>query len=226
MCNSERGATESLCLVFQEICRLHRLHRLWSVIQLFQRCTVHSVQRSRNSGKVFSMRWANSSYGSLHWVPWWRQYKPPRYDGVLLWMGMSPNGHFKSTTGGITTWLKCLFVFKAAESSIYKLLALFKTFPTGAICQTAGMVIVEVRHQPPMQPFHDESYRFKPLFFVGTGYIISVSLIWGAVHLLPLIAQPDSSQWYFTNMIDLNAFNVFYILIIRLDAWSNHCSDI
>jgi hypothetical protein len=29
-----------------------------------------------------------------------------------------------------------------------------------------------------------------------------------------------------SNTIDLNAFNLFNMNIIRLDAWSNHCSDI
>jgi len=139
----------------------------------------------------------------------WRKHKPPRNDTVLLWMGMSPDSHFKSTAGRISTRLKCLFVVEDAESSIKELLALVQTFATGPIRQTAGMVIVEERHQPPMQPLHDGSYHHKPLFGVRTTYIVPISLIQGAVHLLPLMLQPDSLRWYLSNTIDLNAFNLF-----------------
>ena len=141
----------------------------------------------------------------------WRKHKPPRNDTVLLWMGTSPDSHFKSTAGRIPARLKCLFVVEDAESSVKGLLALVQTFATGPIRQTAGMVIVEERHQPPMQPLHDGSYRRKPLFGVGTTYIVPISAIQGAVHLLPLTPQPDSSRWYLSNTIDLNAFNLFYM---------------
>ena len=99
-------------------------------------------------------------------------------------MGTSLDSHFKSTAGRIPTRLKCLLVIEDAESSVKGLLALVQTFATGPICQTAGMVIVEERHQPPMQPLHDGSYRRKPLFGVGTTYIVTISTIQGAVHLL------------------------------------------
>jgi len=107
--------------------------------------------------------------------------------------------------------MKCLFIVEDAESSVKGLLALVQTFATGPIRQTAGMVIVEEMHQPPMQPLHDGSYRRKPLFGVGTSYIVPISAIQGAVHLLPLTPQPDSSRWYLSNTIDLNAFNLFYM---------------
>jgi len=80
----------------------------------------------------------------------WRKHKPPRNDTVLLWMGTSPDSHFKLTAGHIPTRLKFLFLIKDAKSSIQGLLALVQTFATAPICQTAGMVIVEERHQPPM----------------------------------------------------------------------------
>jgi len=137
----------------------------------------------------------------------WRKHKPPRNDTVLLWMGTSPDNHFKSTAGCIPARLKCLFVVEDAESSATPLLTLVQTFATRPICQTAGMVIVKERHQPPMQPLHDGSYRCKPLFGIGTTYIVPISVIRGTVHLLPLMPQPDSLWWYLSNTIELNAFN-------------------
>jgi hypothetical protein len=89
-------------------------------------------------------------------------------------MGTSPDSHFKSTVGHIPTRLKCLFIVEDAESGIKGLLALVQTFATGPIHQTAGMVIFEERDQPPMQPLHDGSYHPKPLFGVGTTYIIPI----------------------------------------------------
>jgi hypothetical protein len=73
------------------------------------------------------------------------------------------------------------------------------------------MAIIVARHQPPMQLLHHGSYHHKPLFGVGTTYIVPISTIQAAVHLLPLILQPDSSQWYLSNTIDLNALNLFYM---------------
>jgi hypothetical protein len=46
----------------------------------------------------------------------------------------------------------CRFVIEEAESSIKGLLDLVQMLATGPIRQTAGMVIVEERHQPRMQP--------------------------------------------------------------------------
>jgi len=156
----------------------------------------------------------------------WRKHKPPRNDTVHLRIGRSPDSHFQSTAGLIPARLKCHFVVEDAESSVEELVALVQTFATGPIRQTAGMVIVEERHQPPMQPLHNGSYSCKPLFGVGTTYIVSISAIQGAVHLLPLMPQPANSRWYLSNKIDFNAFNLSYMSIIRLDAWSNRCSDI
>jgi len=140
-----------------------------------------------------------------------RKHKPPRNDTVLLRMGTSPDSHFKSTAGGISGWLKCLFVVEDAELRVTGLLALLQTFATGPVHQTAGMVIVEERHQPPMEPLHIGSYCRKPLFCVRTMYIVSISAIEGAIYLLPLMPQPDSSQWYLSDMIDLNDFSFFYM---------------
>jgi len=66
---------------------------------------------------------------------------------------MSMDSHFKSTAGCIPALLECLFVLEDAELSVDVLLALVQWFAAGPICQTAGTVIVEERHQPPMQPF-------------------------------------------------------------------------
>jgi len=148
----------------------------------------------------------------------WRKHKPPTNDTGLLWMGTSQDSHFKSTAGHIHARLKFLFVIEDAESSFKGLLTLIQTFATGLIRQTAGMVILEERHQPPMQPLHDGSYRHKHPFGVGKTYIVPVSTIRGAVHLVPLTPQPDSSRWYSSNTINLNAFNLFYLWIIRLNA--------
>jgi len=141
-------------------------------------------------------------------------------------MGISPDSHWKLTAGCIPARLKCIFVVKDAESSIKGLLALVQTFATWPILQTAGMVIVEERHQPAMQSMRDESCRHEPFFGVQSTYIVPISVVQAAVNLLPLTLQPHSSRWYLSNMIDLNASNVFYMEIIRLDAWSNRCSDI
>jgi len=59
-----------------------------------------------------------------------------------------------------------------AESIIQGLLALVQTFATGPMYQPAGMVIVNERHQPPMQPLHDGSYSHKPPLSVGTTHIV------------------------------------------------------
>jgi len=122
----------------------------------------------------------------------WRQHKPRRNDTVLRWMGTSPDSHFRSTAGCIPTWLKCPFLVENAELIIKGPLALGQTFPTGPIHQTAGIVIVDGRHQPRMQPLHDGSYCCKPLCRIGTTYIILISVIQGAVHLVPLKPRPDS----------------------------------
>jgi len=114
--------------------------------------------------------------------------------------------------------LKRLFIVKVPELRVEGLLASVQTFASWPIHQTAGMVIVKERHEPLMQPLRDGSSRPKPLLGVGTTYIISISVIQGAVNHLPLMLQPDSSWWYFTNTFSLNAFNLFHMQLIRLDA--------
>jgi hypothetical protein len=149
---------------------------------------------------------------------WWRNRKPPRNDTMLLWLGTSPDSHFKSTARRIPARSKCLFVVEDAKSIVKGRLALVQTFPTGPIRQTAGMVIVEEMHQPLMQPLHDGSYLHKPLIGIGTTYMVPIWAIPATVHLLLLTLQPDSSRWYLTEKIDLNALNMFDMKIIRLDA--------
>jgi len=141
----------------------------------------------------------------------WKKHKPPTDESVLLWMGTSPDSHFKLTAGRIPARLKCLFIVDDAELCVKGLLAFLQPFATGPIRQTAGMVLVEERHQPPMQPSHDGRHRHKPRFGLGTTYIIPLSMIQGAVHLLRLTPQPDSWWWYLSNTIDLNGFNLFYM---------------
>jgi len=141
----------------------------------------------------------------------WRKHKPPRNDTELLGMGTSPDSHFETTAGHIPPRLKCLFVVENAESRVKGLVALVQTFATGPIRQTAGMVIVEERHQPPMQPLHDGSYHRKPHFGVGITDILPIYAIQRAGHHLPRTPQPDSSRWYLSLLIDLNAFNLFYL---------------
>jgi hypothetical protein len=74
---------------------------------------------------------------------------------MLLQMGRSPERHFKSTAGRIPTQLKSVLVVEDAESSITGHLSLVQMSATGLIHQTAGMVIVEKTHQPPMQPIYN-----------------------------------------------------------------------
>jgi len=157
---------------------------------------------------------------------WWRKHKQPGNDTVLLWMGTSLDSHFELTAGLSTSRLMCLFVVNDGESSVRGLLAVVLTFASGLIRQTAGVVMVDERHQPQMQRLHDGSYHCEPLFSVWTTHIVPIGAIQGAVPYLLLTPQPDSSPWYLSNTINFNAFNLFYMLIIRLDAWSNHCSDI
>ena len=141
----------------------------------------------------------------------WRKHKPPRNDTILPWVGTSPDSHLRSTARGIPAWSKCLFVVQDAQSSVEGLIAVVQTFATGLIHQTAGMVIVEARHEPPMQPVHDGSCRGEPLLAVGTTHIDPLSAIQWAVHLLQLRPQPDSSWWYLSNTIHLNAFNLLHM---------------
>jgi len=141
----------------------------------------------------------------------WRNHKPSRNDTVLLWMGTSSDSHFKSTAECIHTPLKCLFVVEDAESSVQGVLTLVQKFATGPIQQTAGMAIVEKRYQRPMRQLHDGSYRRKPLLAIGITHFVHIRAIQGAVHLLPLMPQPDSSWWYLSNTIELKVFNLLYM---------------
>jgi len=68
---------------------------------------------------------------------------------------------------------------------------------------------------------HDRCYCITPHFLVRTTYIVRICTIPGAVHLVPVTPQPDSSWRYISHTFTLNAFNGFYMLIIRLDDWSN-----
>jgi hypothetical protein len=130
---------------------------------------------------------------------------------VFLLLGTSSDAHLKLTAGYIPAQLKCLFIVENTTSSIIGPLALAVMFATEPIRQTAGMVIVEKRHQPLKEPLHNERYRRKRLFGIETSYIVLILAIQRAVHRLPLTPQPESSHWNLSNTIDLNAVNVFYM---------------
>jgi len=119
----------------------------------------------------------------------WRKRKPPRNDTVLHWMGTSLDCHFKLTAGRIPAQLKSCFVVQDAELGVQGLVALAQTFATGPIRQTAGMLIFEERHQPPMQPLQDGSYHHMSLLSIRTTNIIPISVIEGAVHRLRLMLR-------------------------------------
>jgi len=134
---------------------------------------------------------------------------------VRHWTGTTLHSHFKSTAGCIPARLECQFVGKDAESSVKGLLPLVQMFATRLIWQTTGMEIVDERQQHPMQPLHDGSCSRKRRFGVGNTFIVPISAIQGAVHRLPLTPQPERSQWYLSNTIDLNGFNLYLLLSIR-----------
>jgi len=138
----------------------------------------------------------------------YRKHKPTRNDTVRLWMGTSLDSRFKSTAGCIPTWLKCLFVVEDVELSDTWLDALLQTFARWPICQTAGIVIVEGRDQPLLQPVPNGSHRHRPVFGVGTNFIVCISPIQCGIHPPTLTPQPDTTRWCLSNLIDLNPFNI------------------
>jgi len=101
-------------------------------------------------------------------------------------MGTSPESRSKSTAGLIPTQLKWLFIIDNDESSVKGLVALRQSFATRPIHPTAGMVIVEEKNQPLMQPLHNVSYCGTPHSVIGTTYIVRISAIQGAEHHLRL----------------------------------------
>jgi len=64
----------------------------------------------------------------------WRKYNPPRNDTLSLSMGTNLDSHFQSTVGCFPVRLHFLIVFMEAEESVKGLLALVRTFATGAKC--------------------------------------------------------------------------------------------
>jgi len=145
---------------------------------------------------------------------------------MLLSMGTSPESPFKSTVGHIPAWLNCLFIVEDVQLRVKVLLALNQMLATGLITQTAGMVIVEEWHQPPMQSLMNRRYHCKTLFGIQTNDIVPIHAIQGAEYHLPLMPQPHSLWWYLCNKIALSQINLIYMLINWLDDWSNRCSNI
>jgi len=147
-----------------------------------------------------------------------RKQKPPRNDTVIRWTGMSPDSHCKSTAIGMPPHLNCLFIIEEAYFTVKGLLALVQMCATGPICQTTGMPIVEERNQPLMQCLHDGSYGRTRHVRVRTTDIAPISAIQGALHLILLTLQPESTWWYLCNIVELNALNLCYMKIIWFDA--------
>jgi hypothetical protein len=139
----------------------------------------------------------------------WRIHKPPRNDTVLPWMGTSPNHHLTSTAGCIPARLSYLFLVEDADSSNQWLSTLIPMYATGPIFPTAAMVIAEEKHQPPMEPLHNRRNCRKPQCSVEPTYVVPICVILGAVYLLSMTPQPDSSLLYLSNKINLNSFNWF-----------------
>lgn len=106
-----------------------------------------------------------------------RTHKLPRNYIVLPWMGTSWNSYFKSTSTCIPAQLKCLFIVVDTELTVKVLLFSVETFATGPIYQTAGMVMLQERLQPPIQPWRDGWYCCKPCFSVKISSIILISTI-------------------------------------------------
>jgi len=123
-----------------------------------------------------------------------------------------------STAGGVLVWLNWPLLVENTKLIIIWHLALVQTFLARLIRQAGGMVIAQERQQVPMETLYNAPYHCEPGFSVGTTYIISISTIRGVVHLLPLMVQTDSMQWYFSNTIDLNAFKLFYMKFIRFNV--------
>jgi len=146
----------------------------------------------------------------------WRKRNPRGNDTVLLLMGRSPDSHINSTARRIPIRVKCLIVVGDAESWVKGLLALVQTCATGLTRQTAGMVIVQDRHQHAMQPLNDGKYRCKPVFRVRTTYIIPRCATQGAIHHLPLTPLAEISRWYLSNTIDFTVFNFFTCRLFNL----------
>ena len=67
VCNGKREPIESHCMLFEQLCQHHRVHRSQSVFQLSQRPKMKSVQASGNCGEVdFTVYWFSlHSYWSM-----------------------------------------------------------------------------------------------------------------------------------------------------------------
>jgi len=81
-------ATESYCLVIQDICRLRRVCQSGSVLHSSHWCIIHSVLCGSNSSYVLSMIRASSSYGLLHLV-----HKVEKVSATNEWYHASLNGN-------------------------------------------------------------------------------------------------------------------------------------
>lgn len=87
----------------------------------------------------------------------WRMHKPLRTNAQRLWIEPSPVTYFLSTAVGNPAYWTCLLVIEDADSSMVGLLALVQTVVSRQMPQTTGILLVEGRHQPPMQHIHNGS---------------------------------------------------------------------
>jgi len=140
----------------------------------------------------------------------WRKSKPPRNDAVLLWNGTNPESHFIASRGRIPARVDCFFHVEDTESGYASCMALVTTMAIGPIRQPEGMIMVEIREQPAIRPLANGTRRRQPLFRAGTRYLVPITAIQGAAHLIPIDPVKDSHRWYLNNTIDLTAFNLLW----------------
>jgi Plavaka transposase len=143
----------------------------------------------------------------------WRKLKLPRNDTVLLWTGTGSSDHFKSSRGRIPARVDCLFhvVMTQIGKPLNVCLALITSLVPGPIKKTEGMMIVE--EQVPLvqsEPFTRGGRRRQPQTGIGSRYIVPVSAIQSAAHLIPLEPSSKNTRWYLNNTIDLSTFNLLY----------------
>jgi len=129
-----------------------------------------------------------------------------------------------------SSWLLHIFLHVwsvlTAESSVKGLLALVLIFATGTICQTAVMMSIKERCQPPTQSLHVADYHRMLCFGARAAGIICVCAIQRGLHLVLLTVQSGSMQLYLSNTNNLIIVNLVYMIIILFNAWCNHCCDI
>lgn len=106
------------------------------------------------------VQWTRSTRG--------RKHKLTRIETVHLQIGTSLDSLCNASAEYSSVRFRSLLVAEDAELSLIGLIAMVRLFATGPIHQTAGMVIVEEKHQSLMEPSHDENSDHKHRFSIGT----------------------------------------------------------